>query len=64
MKTITITIDDNKANILTNDSIDRKDFKLIMYLLINTYGNQPGIKRTVEEKMAARKEILDKNIIK
>lgn len=57
MKTITINIENNEATIVANDTIDRNDFKILLRELVDKYGNQPGIKRTLSEKKLAREEL-------
>jgi len=50
MKTITIKIEKGEATIVTSDTIDRNDFKIILKGLIDTFGNQPGIKKVKKVK--------------
>lgn len=54
MKTITINIEKNEATVVTSDIIDRSDFKTILKGLIETFGNQPGIKKVKKNKTVAQ----------
>jgi hypothetical protein len=69
MKTITINIEETSIEVLESGVITRDDFRNALAALVEKYGNKPGIKRTVSEKMAAKatkiaekkqeKELLD-----
>lgn len=58
MKTVTIQIDGYNASVSSDSTINRDDFKAILRILVDTYGNQPGIKRTPAERQAARAAVI------
>jgi hypothetical protein len=62
MKTITIEINEDSVNVINIGEITRQDFKYTLEALIEKFGNQPGIKRTLNEKLAAKKEVEDSKI--